>query len=122
MLGIVKESDFLDVYRIQPGALLYVEKYKYDKSYGSYIRIPINDNKTKTKRHKGAPGLRMVTDSIKVSKGTIPCGSFVIDRRPIVLVDKREFNFILKVNDGLSGNQIEMKKLIKMMGQIVSKY
>lgn len=119
MLGIVKESDFLDVYRIQPGALLYVEKYKYDKSYGS---ISTNDEKKKTKRHKGAPGLRILTDSISISGDVIPPGSFVIRRRPIVLVDKREFNFILKVNDGLSGNQIEMKKLIKMMGQIVSKY
>ena len=122
MVEIVRESDFLDVYRIQSGALLYVEKYKRDNSYGSYIVISTNDEKKKTKRHKGAPGLRILTDSIRISEGVIPCGSFVLNRRLIVLVDKREFNFILKVNDGLSGNQIEMKKLIEMMNQIVSKY
>lgn len=122
MVEIVRESDFLDVYRIQSGALLYVEKYKRDNSYGSYIVISENEKRMKTKRYKGAPGLRILTDSIRISGGVIPSGSFVIGRRPIVLVDKREFNFTLKVNDGLSGNQIEMKKLIEMMDQIVSKY
>ena len=122
MVEIVRESDFLDVYRIQSGALLYVEKYKRDNSYGSYIVISENEKRMKTKRYKGAPGLRILTDSINISEGVIPCGSFVIGRRPIVLVDKKEFNFVLKVNDGLSGNQIEMKKLIEMMDQIVSKY
>lgn len=122
----IQQHDFLDIYRIQNGSLLYVKKYERDPKYIGHFYGELFNKSSKIVR--GCKGLRVLKVDYTYynyssgSNETIPFGSFFLDGSAIILANKENFVFEIKSNEGFGGNLREMQEALSKANEIIKSY
>ena len=124
--GEIQSNEFLDIYRIESGSLLYVKKYKRDPNHNTLFYN--NDFRKSTKVVKGCKGLRQLKsdytyhDYFSDSNKTVHAGSYVLNDTAIVSIQPREFTFEIKSNEGFGGTIERMEEILKEVREIILSY
>lgn len=124
--GKIQSSDFLDIFRIENGSLLYVNKYVKDPNYRTHFYN--DDFKKSSKIVRGCKGLRQVKsdyDYYDYSSGstkTLKAGAFVLSDIVVLLTQPKNFTFEIKSNEGFGGTIEEMQEIMKKINEIMFSY
>lgn len=122
----IQESEFVDIFRIENGTLLYVRKYERDRSYRSYISGK-NFNKH-TKIIRGCKGLKLIIKDFVIhdySLGqdrTVPAGTFLLNDYVVLPTTKENFKFEIKTNEVIGGTREKMQAILKEVNDIMETY
>lgn len=125
MYDKIQSSDFIGIYRITNGTLLYVQKYGVIPNHDGYSSgSEFNKN---TKIIRGCKGLRqLVVDynykSFDQTPKLIPAGTFIINGQPVQIVDLENYTFEVKSNEGLKGSKFDMLGYLKLINEVIDSY
>lgn len=124
---MTQKSDFVDIYRIENGTLLYVNKFKRSEEYSStfYYR----DLKKHSKIVRGCKGLIVITEEFPYKEWLnggkmkcLPVGLFLLNGIPVEKVEKEDYHFQIKTSEGMSGNNSKVSNMLEMINDILKYY
>lgn len=118
----IQSSDFIDIYRIKSGTLLYVNKYEVVE----YFHLN-EELKKSSKVVRGCKGLRQLkeeyVDKYKpIDRGTLSVGDFIIHGSLVKPTSPDKYIFELSSSDGLKGNGDELKSSLDEVNKIIDFY
>lgn len=122
----IQESEFIDIYRIANGTLLYVRKYERDLNYRGSIYGRECDKHTKIIR--GCKGLKQFKkpytyyDYSASQNKVIPAGTFLLNDFVVIPTAKENFKFELKTSDSIGGTREDMKRAFDKVNEIMETY
>lgn len=122
----IQESDFIDIFRIVDGTLLYVQKHKRVQYYSNYFYGEEFNKSSKFVR--GCKGLRQLKIDYKYynfSKGKyeiIPAGTFLLNGHVVETITKENFTFEIKSNEGFGGTKGQMNEIFYKVNEIMESY
>ena len=127
-MEILTKTDYQDIYRIIPGVLLIVNKFKYMKIEGVDYPHIYNTNKSNCKNYaKGCQNdLKQLTQKYTHKKSwcepewTLPKGTIMYYNRPVEIASKDEWEYQIKTTgDAFSGNRENIMKLLSVITNII---
>lgn len=120
MSSKIQSHEIQDIYRIQDGLLLVVNKY---------IRLGHNlygKSKGKTKQQRGCKGLTITTADItdKFLNVTYPIGTLLLNGSPVrATADINRFKFEIKSSGGtIEGSITEVRRSLQEIENIIGDY
>lgn len=122
----IQESQFVDIFRIVNGTLLYVKKYEKDSNYRSSIYGTECDKHTKIIR--GCKGLKQFKKAYTYynystsQNETIPVGTFLLNNFVVIPTTKENFKFEIKTNEVIGGTKENMNKIFRKINEIMETY
>lgn len=118
MAEAIQKHELQDIYRLQPGVILIVNKYKPITSwiYSDIRRI--------TKAVKGLKGGLMLKEAYTHNGVTLPAGTILLNRTPVKpITNLREFSMELKLSGGaFHGDYDEHLALYRKVEHILEIY
>lgn len=123
---VIQKSEFVDIFRITNGTLLYVRKYEKDLNFRGPIYGKECDKHIKIVR--GCKGLKQFKQNYTYddyySKGskTIPAGTYLLDSYVIIPTVKENFKFEMKTNEVIGGTKENMRETFQKVNEIMDSY
>lgn len=121
-MEVVVVTDYQDIYRIDYGILLIINKYEYDYSYGESCWLHSAKDKP---YHKSTQGLRILKEDTE-HKGynsetkTIPKGKVLRHGFPVKITDKTNWRYGLKTTgDSFSGKSEDILKYLNEIKELI---
>lgn len=124
----IQESQFVDIFRIENGTLLYVNKHTrhpLHKNTGSFYGTKF---KKASRIVRGCKGLTQLKTDFSYQDwktnhdSVIPAGTFLLDGYPIVEANPEDYFFELKSNEGIKGKREQIKESLKIANEIIDSY
>ena len=115
----IQEHELQDVYRIQDGLLVEVNKYEP-------IGYTVYPKSNQVKRKRGCKGLQVLQEDITDSytKITYPKGTSILHYAPVKAISNwKDFKIEVKSSGGcISGSIAEIEKITKIISDIMDTY
>ena len=122
----LQKSEFIDIFRITNGTLLYVRKYEEDLNFRGPIYGKECDKHTKIVR--GCKGLKQFKqdytyyDYYSTKNITVPAGTFLLNDFVVIPTVKENFKFEMKTNEVIGGTKENMKEVFRKVNEIMDSY
>jgi hypothetical protein len=121
---VIQEHEYQDIYRLTPGVLLKINKYKSSEIYWNWTDSDYH--KKELSKVKGLDKCYKLKSEVitKFKKQTVPKDTIIFEQHIIVpIADKKDFFYELKTTGScFSGNLEEFKELIEMINEVLNKY
>lgn len=124
-MEVVCQSDYQDIYRIDYGVLLVINKFKYISFKNAEYPIVYNMNRTNCKAYKKGcqEQLKQLTKPYRGDEYhpfELPVGSVCYRGRPVKIVNQSEWNYQIKTTgEDFSGNRETILGYIENIVKII---